>query len=298
MWVAKTVIQLLQYRKMLKGQVVLVPTMGALHHGHLSLIDAAKQAGDHVIVSIFVNPTQFGPSEDYDGYPRRLDEDLTACKIQGAAGAFCPSVSEMYPPSATACELTVPTLSHQLEGQQRPNHFAGVCRVVAKLFNIVQPHTAVFGQKDYQQFKIIQTMVDDLAMPIHILGCPTVRQPDGLAISSRNMYLNGEQRRHAVGLYKALNEAKVLIENDGESDPTVVENAMRAVLAAHHVQIDYAALRHPDTLAEMDCISPQLTGGVVALVAGRIDGVRLIDNMVLGVFEHLLNVRQCNNQRV
>ena len=247
-----------------------------------SLIEAAKQGGDHVVVSIFVNPTQFGPSEDYDAYPRQLHDDLAACEKLGVTGAFCPSVAEMYPPDVVGCELTVPELADRLEGEHRPGHFAGVCRVVAKLLNMVQPHAAVFGQKDYQQLKVITAMVDDLAMSVEIHGFPTVREPDGLAMSSRNAYLGAEGRRHAVAIYKALNEAKVLIEEDGESDPAVVERAMANVLEAYQVEMDYAVVRHPETLGEMDCISPQLTGGVVALIAGRLSGIRLIDNMILG----------------
>lgn len=282
MWIAKTIHHARQQRRAVPGPVAFVPTMGALHKGHLSLIEAARQMDYQVIVSVFVNPTQFGPGEDFEQYPRQLEQDLTGCERAGVAGVFCPAVAEMYPPDQLDCELTVPALAGVLEGSIRPGHFAGVCRVVAKLLHIIEPQVACFGQKDYQQLKVIETMVDDLAMPVRVVGLPTVREADGLAMSSRNVYLGAEARRRAVALYKSLREAKRLVEDAGESDPAVVEDAMAQVLAAHQVKVDYAVVRHPQTLTELDCIEPQLTGGVVALVAGRIEGVRLIDNGVLG----------------
>jgi pantoate--beta-alanine ligase len=282
MWVAKTIADARKQRAALRGRVGLVPTMGALHAGHVSLIEAAKSLADHVVVSVFVNPTQFGPQEDYLKYPRPIDEDLAACDRAGAAGVFMPTVEEMYPTSRLACEISVPALASILEGEFRPGHFAGVCRVVAKLFHIVQPEVACFGVKDYQQLKVIEAMVADHDMPLWIAEVPTKREPDGLAMSSRNIYLDAEARRHAVGLYKALLEAKMLVEEAGEVDPAAVEAAMRQVLEAHHVSPDYATVRHPTTLAAMDSLSPATTHGVVALIAGRLGGVRLIDNMVLG----------------
>lgn len=282
MWVAKTIPDARKHRAALRGKVGFVPTMGALHRGHVSLMEAARGLADHVVVSVFVNPTQFGPSEDYLKYPRPAEADLAACEEAGVAGVFMPGVEEMYPPGRLACEVVVPALSSILEGEIRPGHFAGVCRVVGKLFHIVQPDVACFGMKDYQQLKVIQAMVADQDMPLWIAEVPTMREPDGLAMSSRNVYLDAESRRHAVGLYKALLEAKLLVEDDGEMDPATVEAAMRHVLEAHHVSPDYATVRHPTTLATLDSLSPAVTNGVVALIAGRIGGVRLIDNMVLG----------------
>jgi pantoate--beta-alanine ligase len=282
MWVARTIADARKHRASLRGRVAFVPTMGALHSGHVSLIDAGRALADHVIVSIFVNPTQFGPNEDYLKYPRPVDADLAACEKAGAAGVFMPSVEEMYPPGRLACEVSVPALASVLEGEFRPGHFAGVCRVVAKLFHIVQPEVACFGMKDYQQLKVIQAMVADQDMPLWIAEVPTKREPDGLAMSSRNVYLDAEARRHAAGIYKALQEARMLVEEAGEVDPTAVESAMRHVLEAHHVSPDYATVRHPTTLSPLDALAPAQTNGVVALIAGRLGGVRLIDNLVLG----------------
>ena len=183
MWIAQTIQQARCHRVGMAQPVAVVPTMGALHAGHVRLIDHATNLGGAVIVTVFVNPTQFGPGEDFERYPRTLDQDLEICRQTNVAGVFCPSVTQMYPPEQWATALTVPMLDGQLEGAMRPGHFAGVCRVVAKLFHILQPHCACFGQKDYQQLKMIQAMVDDLAMPIQIIEVPTVREEDGLAIS-------------------------------------------------------------------------------------------------------------------
>lgn len=269
-------------RAALSGTLALVPTMGALHEAHLALVARGKAVADHVAVSIFVNPTQFGPSEDFDRYPRMFDRDLRRCEEAGVNLVFAPSVDEMYPPAVMDAQVTVPELTQDLEGAARPGHFAGVCRVCAKLFNIVQPNVAVFGQKDYQQLKVIQAMVADLAMPLRIEPMPTRREADGLAMSSRNQYLDATQRRHAAGLFKALEQARALMEEEGESDPEAVERAMREVIEAHHMKVDYAVVRHPETLRALDAIEPALTGGVVALVAAHLGEVHLIDNMVLG----------------
>jgi len=283
MWVAKTIDQARQDRAQLRGEVALVPTMGALHRGHRWLIEKAKEAGGPVLVSLFVNPTQFNESQDYIRYPRQMEQDLDLCKQAGVAGVFCPSEMQMYPPGQLGCEVTVPDLATLLEGEHRPGHFEGVCRVVAKLFHIIEPDLAVFGQKDYQQLQVIRAMVADLAMPVRMVGVPTVREEDGLAVSSRNVRLVPEHRRRATALYKALSTARMLVEQDGESDPGVVENSMRRVLETHQVGVDYAVIRHPKTLVSLDCIEPELTSGVIALVAGRLGEVRLIDNMLLGV---------------
>jgi len=276
-------------RGALRGKVALVPTMGALHEGHATLIRTAGALADHVLVSIFVNPTQFAPGEDFERYPRPLERDLEVCAAAGAQGVFHPTGAQMYPGGAAhptagpECLITVPSLAGMLEGAARPTHFQGVCRVVAKLLHIVEPDVACFGRKDYQQLKIIEAMATDLDLPVRIVGLPTVREPDGLARSSRNAYLSVEQRARAVALHQALEAARELVERQGETDPAAVEAAMRTVLGTHHVDgIDYAVVRHPHTLAPLDCIDPALTGGVVALIACRLGPVRLIDNMGLG----------------
>ncbi|MEX2389413.1 MAG: pantoate--beta-alanine ligase [Phycisphaeraceae bacterium] len=270
------------HRRSLKGTVAFVPTMGALHEGHLKLVEQGRSLADHVLVSIFVNPTQFGPGEDFEQYPRTLEADVAHCRSAGASGVFAPSADQMYPAAAVETQVDVPLLTADLEGTFRPGHFQGVCRVVAKLLNVVQPDVAVFGQKDYQQLKVIEAMAADLLLPVRIVGMPTVREPDGLAMSSRNRYLAADARRHATGVYKALTQARQMIVDDGETDPAAVERAMVQTLEAHHLDVDYAVVRHPQTLALLDCIEPALTRGVVALIAARLGGVRLIDNMVIG----------------
>lgn len=281
MWTVQSVNDLRVIRRSLKGTVALVPTMGALHPGHLSLIEAGKQLADHVIVTIYVNPTQFGPKEDFSKYPRPLADDLAMCEKAGAAGVFHPTNEEVYPPHALESSLMIPSLDGILEGAFRPAHFAGVCRVVAKLFNMAQPDVACFGRKDFQQLKVIEAMTEDLAMPIRIVGCPTLRDADGMAMSSRNRYLTPDMRKRGLGLFKALSEARAMVEERGELDPHAVEAAMQMVLQSHKVEVQYAVVRHPQTLGKIDVIEPLLTGGVVALIAAKVDDVRLIDNMVL-----------------
>jgi len=283
MFIARTVGEMREYRRGLHGRAAFIPTLGALHAGHISLITGARKLADHVLVSIFLNPTQFGPGEDYETYPWDLNTDLDKCREASVAGVFCPSLDQMYPPGQVACEVRVPQLGNVLEGKMRPGFFTGVCRVVAKLFNIVQPDIACFGKKDYQQARVVEAMVADLAMPLGIELFATVREADGLACSSRNAYLKGPGRKQATCLFKALAGAKLLVEEGGEVDPSVVESAMLRRLAAHQAKVDYAVVRHPQTLAPLDCLEPALTDGVVALVAARVAGVRLIDNMEIGV---------------
>ncbi len=270
------------YRAGLEGTVALIPTMGALHDGHLEHIRVCRGLADHVLVSIFVNPTQFTQGEDYQRYPRSLEVDIRKCAEAGATGVFTPNAEELYPPGQLDIEIDSPALTGGLEGRDRPGHFQGVCRVVVKLLNILQPDIVSFGRKDYQQLRVVQAVVADLMMPVRVIEVPTVREADGLAMSSRNVRLDAEQRRRGLGLYKALMAAKRLVEQDGETDPKAVEQAMCAVLQSHQVEIGYAAVRHPQTLSELECVEPALTGGVVALVAGDVGAVRLIDNMLLG----------------
>ena len=280
MWIAKDVSTLHDQRAKAKGRVALVPTMGALHDGHVSLIRRAREMGHTVIVSLFVNPTQFAPHEDLEKYPRPIEKDIKICLQENVDGMFVPTVDEMYPPDVVCCDVNVPELSQILEGASRPTHFAGVCRVVAKFFNMVKPHVSCFGMKDYQQLAVIRAMVDDLGFDIQIEACPTVREDDGLAMSSRNVYLEGELRHHALGLSKALKEGMQMIQ-EGEADPQIVEQSMQQVMAAHHVIVDYAVVRHARTLGALDLINPQITGDIVLLAAGKVGPVRLIDNLLV-----------------
>ncbi len=282
MWIAKTIDELRRRRAALEGTVVLVPTMGALHSGHLAHLAAGRKVGDHVLVSIFLNPAQFCAGEDLSRYPQPIEQDFSKCELAGVDGVFYPSAKEMYPPGQVDIQVTAPAMAQLLEGQCRPGHFEGVCRVVLKLLNIVHPDVATFGCKDYQQMRIIEMMVDDLNVQTRIERIATVRDDDGLAMSSRNTYLLAPQRRRAMGLYKALCEARRLVEDAGETDPGAIETVMLDLLAAHRVNTDYAVVRHPRTLAPVDSANPSLTAGIVALVAGRVDKIRLIDNMVLG----------------
>jgi len=270
------------YRAGLSGSVALVPTMGALHDGHMEHLRLVRGMADHVLVSIFVNPTQFNQSDDYQQYPRSPEMDIRKCTAAGAAGVFTPGVDELYPPAQPLVRIDTPALSGDLEGRDRPGHFQGVCRVVVKLLNILQPDLVTFGRKDYQQLRVVQAVVRDMMMPVKVVEVPTVREADGLAMSSRNARLDAQQRQRALGLYKALNAAKNLVEEEGETDPKAVERAMEAVLRSHQVELGYTAVRHPQTLGKLSCIEPALTGGVIALVAGRVGPVRLIDNMLLG----------------
>ena len=219
MHILNTLDELRDYRRGLTGTLGFVPTMGALHEGHLSLVDAAKEYADRAMVSVFVNPTQFGPNEDLARYPRPFEADVALCEARGVDAIFAPTPDVMYPADAVDVSIDVPALTNVLEGELRPGHFAGVCRVVAKLLILAMADVAIFGRKDYQQLQVIQAMAEDLFLPTRIIAAPTKREPDGLAMSSRNRYLEGEQRRHAIGLHKALLAAKALVEDDGENQP-------------------------------------------------------------------------------
>ncbi len=257
--------------------VGVVPTMGALHAGHVSLIDAARRACDYVVVTIFVNPTQFAPTEDLGAYPRTLEADLGACGDHGADAAFVPDADEMYPTDAMT-EVHVRTISERLCGRDRPVHFGGVCTVVAKLFNIVPADKAFFGQKDFQQTVVVKRMVADLNFPVEIVVCPTVREADGLAMSSRNVYLTPAQRRQAPALYGALQRGRDLIARSHPPAEQVAQ-AMRRHLAADAPdgQIDYVAIVNPSTLDDVES-----TDGPVAMaLAVRLGRARLIDNVVI-----------------
>ncbi len=254
-----------------------VPTMGNLHDGHLSLVRIAKRHSDVVVVSIFVNPTQFGPNEDFAAYPRTFEADCALCAAEGVDLVFYPSVPEMYPEGASVA-VTENALSRTLCGAARPGHFNGVCTVVAKLFNVVLPHVAVFGEKDGQQLRIILRMVRDLRFPVEIVSGPTAREPDGLARSSRNQYLTPEQRPQAVCLRRALDEAERRFAA-GERDPQQLVAAMRAVVAqAPAAKIDYIEIVDDETLQPL---AGPIARPALAALAVWVGKPRLIDNAVL-----------------
>ncbi|MDB5427582.1 MAG: pantoate--beta-alanine ligase [Phenylobacterium sp.] len=259
------------------GDLGLVPTMGYLHAGHLSLVERAKAECGAVAVSIFVNPTQFGPGEDLSRYPRDLPRDLGMLEAAGVDLVFAPEPSEIYPPGF-ATEIRVGGVTDVLEGAVRPGHFAGVATVVAKLFNIVQPTRAYFGQKDAQQSVVIRKLVADLDLPVEIVVAPTVREADGLALSSRNGYLTPEQRAAAPAIFRALTAARVLFEG-GERDAEVVRQAMRATVAAEpDMRVDYVSVADPETLRELSTVDR----AALASMAVRLGATRLIDNLLLG----------------
>lgn len=262
------------------GRVAMVPTMGALHEGHLSLMRRAREIADDVVVSIFVNPTQFAPHEDLERYPRPIERDLELCEREGVSLVFNPSVDVVYPPEEPETVVNVPSLGDHLEGAHRPGFFVGVCRVVAKLLNIVRPDAACFGMKDYQQLRVIEAMAGALCTGCTIAPCPIVREPDGLAMSSRNVYLDTDQRKRALGLSKALDQAAAMIDS-GSLDPAEIEAAMARALIAHECAVDYAVVRDARTLAPMDIVNPSLEP-LVCLIAARVDAVRLIDNREVG----------------
>ncbi|HLO29483.1 MAG TPA: pantoate--beta-alanine ligase [Anaerolineales bacterium] len=264
-------------RRSFSGTVGLVPTMGYLHEGHLSLVKRARQECDRVVVSIFVNPTQFGPKEDLSKYPRDLDRDLSLLEPAGADLVWMPTAEIMYPPRYQTW-VEVETITLPLEGAMRPGHFRGVTTVVAKLFNGVQPHKAYFGQKDAQQAAVIRQMTRDLNFPIEIVVCPIVREPDGLAMSSRNVYLDAEQRKAATILYRALSAAKEAYER-GERNAEILRQIMRDKLASEPLaQMQYVSCADYDTLQELETV----TGKTLLSMAVFLGKTRLIDNFVLG----------------
>ena len=255
-----------------------VPTMGALHAGHVSLIEECRRRTDFVVATIFVNPSQFAPHEDLTKYPRPLERDLQMCRDAGANLVYVPEVPALYPPGFQTW-VSVEEISKPLEGTFRATHFRGVTTIVLKLFNIVQPDVACFGAKDYQQQTIIRRMVTDLDLPVEVVVCPTVREPDGLALSSRNVYLSRKERMIALSLSQSLALAQERLDA-GQRDLASISQAMRAPLQAHpEIQIDYVVIADPDSLVELT--SPQST--MVALIAARVGATRLIDNRVLGI---------------
>ncbi|MBI4247141.1 MAG: pantoate--beta-alanine ligase [Candidatus Rokubacteria bacterium] len=255
----------------------LVPTMGALHDGHLSLVRRARSECERVAVSIFVNPAQFGPHEDFARYPRDLPRDLGLLGSEGVDLVFTPAPALVYPPGFSTW-LTVEGLTERWEGASRPGHFRGVATVVLKLLNLVQPDRAYFGEKDYQQLRAIERLARDLNVPATIVPCPTIREPDGLALSSRNAYLDPAQRRAATVLWRALTAARAACER-GERDPKALTALVERALAAEPLaRIDYVGVMDPLSLEPLTAIGPS---GAVCCVAVAIGRVRLIDNLVL-----------------
>ena len=254
----------------------LVPTMGALHAGHLSLIEASRRECDYTVVTIFVNPTQFGPSEDFKRYPRTLEADLAAIRSLGADLAFVPATSDIYRPQhATFVEMQGP--AEPLEGQRRPGHFRGVATIVLKLFNLATPERAYFGQKDYQQTLVVRRLVADLDLPIEVRVCPTVREPDGLALSSRNVYLSPAERQQALVLYRSLQTGAELFAAGERNAETLAAEMRKLYDAAPLVRLEYLAVADPETLAPIARVSKR----AVIAVAAQVGKTRLIDNHLL-----------------
>lgn len=277
MLVVETIAAMRQERKRLKGPVGFVATMGSLHDGHLSLIRKARIDNASLVVSIFVNPAQFGPTEDFKNYPRDLPRDLALLEKKGVDVVFAPPVTEMYPHGFNSW-VDIEGVTERLEGASRPGHFRGVATVVNKLFNIIQPDVAYFGQKDAQQALVIKKMVRELALGIKIVVMPTVREADGLATASRNVYLNPEERKAAPVLHRALCLAQELW-GKGRKDAEKIRRRMRELIGKEPLaEIDYVSIADPETLEEMDTVR---TPALVSL-AVRIGKTRLIDNVVVG----------------
>ena len=258
-------------------RTALVPTMGALHEGHLALIDLARRRADRVVVSVFVNPLQFGPGEDFERYPRDLERDAALAETRGADVLFSPSTAELYPHGDPGVYVTAPTLSERLCGEFRPGHFQGVLTVVAKLFHLASPDVAVFGEKDFQQLALIRRMVRDLDFPVDVVGGPTVREADGLALSSRNVYLSAEERRDAALIPAALRAAQAAFAAGERSAARLIGAARDVLDTGATVQLQYIALVDAATLDPAD---PAKAGDVLA-VAAFVGRTRLIDNHTL-----------------
>jgi len=265
------------------GRLALVPTMGALHAGHLFLIELARKHAPKVAVSIFVNPTQFGPREDFNKYPRPVEDDLAKCRDAGVDLVFNPPVEQMYSPQfLPEVHLDIPNLSNVLEGRIRPSHFKGVCQVVAKLFNILRPEAACFGQKDYQQYLVIRAMVESLNWPIEIVPAPTLREPDGLAMSSRNRYLSSNERERGLSISRALFAARDEFAKGIRQTNRLLATAQNILLDPGSqgrvpLSIDYVAAVDAQTLKDVQVV----TAPTLVAVAARVGKTRLIDNVVL-----------------
>jgi pantoate--beta-alanine ligase len=258
------------------GRIALVPTMGALHAGHISLIHEARKRAPKVVVSIFVNPTQFGPREDFNKYPRPIESDLEKCQAAGVDLVFNPPPQEMYRAGAPETVIDFPSLTTVLEGKHRPGHFRGVCQIVAKLFNILTPEVACFGRKDFQQFRVLSAMVEELNFPIEMVGCPTIREPDGLALSSRNRYLSPEDRKRGLALSRALFTAEKELQAGYRQTNRLLTTVQRTLLE-QHLLIDYVASVDPITLKDIELVDRP----TVLACAARVGQTRLIDNITV-----------------
>jgi pantoate--beta-alanine ligase len=277
--IVQTISEMKSLRLALRQQssrLALVPTMGALHAGHVSLMRKANESADKVVVSIFVNPTQFAPMEDLDKYPRSLEDDVAILKAEGVDALFLPTVSEMYPDGFKTF-VTVEELSQKCCGQYRPGHFRGVTTVVLKLFNSVQPDVAVFGQKDAQQCLIIQRMVRDLNLDVEILVCPTIRELDGVAVSSRNRYLSPSERKAAGVIYQSLQKAEEMVRNGERNAGTILDEVKRRISEQPLARLQYAELVDPADLSPLGTFSQES----LLLLAVFIGSTRLIDNIFL-----------------
>ena len=257
-------------------RIGLVPTMGALHEGHRALIRAARLRCDALVVSIFVNPTQFGPQEDLAKYPRPISQDRALCRKEGVDICFEPTVEAMYP-SGFQTMVTLPAIARRWEGEVRPHHFSGVAIVVTKLFGIVRPQISLFGQKDFQQSTLVRQLVKDLNLGVEIIVCPTVREADGLAMSSRNVYLSPDERKRAVTLYKSLQAGAEAIQRGVTNGATIQEAMVQVIKGESAMTIDYLAVCDPHRLEPLSAV----TSRVVLLGAVRIGSVRLIDNLLV-----------------
>lgn len=257
-------------------RIAFVPTMGYFHEGHLSLMRYGREVGDRLVVSLFVNPTQFGPTEDLDRYPRDLERDSRLAREVGVDVLYTPEVADMYP-EGYQTYVTVENLSRGLCGASRPGHFRGVATVVLKLFNQVQPHLAIFGEKDYQQLVLIKRMVRDLDLPVMVVGRPIVREPDGLALSSRNTYLSQEERQSALCLSRALTAARRLVSARKNRREEILPVVREIIEKEPHTRIDYVALVDPETLEEVDTVAPAARLALAVWVGNT----RLIDNALL-----------------
>jgi pantoate--beta-alanine ligase len=283
-----TVAEMRAYRAALTGTVGLVPTMGYLHDGHISLVRRSKRDSDTTIVTIFVNPTQFGPNEDFERYPRNEARDLELLSGEGVDAVFIPSVDDMYPPGFDDWVELHGSIVERLEGQHRPGHFRGVTTIVARLFRIIEPTLAYFGQKDAQQLRVIRRMTSDLSLPVEVVGLPTVREPDGLAMSSRNVYLSPEERRATLVLSRSLRHAEDLVRA-GETNAATMKREVESMIRAEPaVLLEYASLSDESTLEELQTIDRP----ALLLLAARVGATRLIDNALLlppnvAVPEHL-----------
>ena len=279
MQILKTVAETQSACAQLRGEgraIGLVPTMGALHEGHLSLVRAARTESDVVVVSIFVNPTQFGPNEDFSKYPRTFDQDCAMLERGGVDLIFAPTVEEMYQAGASTFVL-VEGVSDRLDGASRPGHFRGVTTVVSKLFHVVGPHKAFFGQKDAAQVAVLRKMVRDLNFPLQLVVCPIVREVDGLALSSRNRYLSAKERQQALVLHRSLRAVEVEATSGEESSAKLIKAARTVFAQEPEVRVDYIAVVDPDTLEDLLSVR----AGALVAVAAFVGTTRLIDNLVL-----------------